>query len=126
MLKCVATAVSLFAVIAAGLNPAHSADSDKPLIPPLVIPQLTAEDLKSADGSHQVRNVPAFQSIAASGNIRIFVNTGDKQALSVEGDPNQLRNLRTEVRDGTLYIDREGPSRIWIRVNATIIPQRRN
>lgn len=120
MRKCAATVVALFTVITVGLNiPAQSADLNKPP----TIPQLTAEDLKSTDGSHQVRNVPAFQSVAASGNIRLFVNTGAKQALSLQGDPNQLRNLRTEVRDGILYIEREGPDRILVRVNATIRTQ---
>ena len=55
----------------------------------------------------ETRTLPSFDAIDLSGDFDVFVEVGPPRSLVVTGDDNLLPLVRTEVRNGTLHIDRE-------------------
>lgn len=64
------------------------------------------------------RAVSDFDSVAFGSFGELTIQAGEQEALTIEGEDNLLREIRTEVRGGTLYIDfaeHDG----WARVRPT-------
>jgi len=53
------------------------------------------------------RSVSGFSAISMSTLGRVLLTQGDSESLSIEGRDNLVPLIRTEVRDGVLYIDME-------------------
>lgn len=62
----------------------------------------------------QTRNVEPFQSVELRGGATLDVLVGETQSLVVEGDPQQLDELRTSVRAGRLVVDTQSRF-FWLR-----------
>lgn len=78
--------------------------------------------LGGTTGSGQVitetRAVSDFDSVAFGSFGELTIRAGEQEALTIEGEDNLLREIHTEVRGGTLYVDfteRNG----WARVRPT-------
>jgi len=57
-----------------------------------------------------VRDVGGFDSVSFGTSGEVVLTQGDQEALEIEAMAGDLPNIVTEVRGGTLYIGREGPS----------------
>ena len=57
-----------------------------------------------------VRDVGGFDSVSFGTSGEVILTQGDQEALEIEAMAGDLSNIVTEVRGGTLYIGREGPS----------------
>jgi hypothetical protein len=53
------------------------------------------------------RDVPAFTAVNVSGAYDVEIVVQKEQSLEIEGDDNLLPLIRTQVKDGVLYIDNE-------------------
>ncbi len=76
----------------------------------------------SGVSASESRSLPDFERVEANCSADVSIRVGSATSLSVTGDDNLLKHLRTEVRDGTLVIDMEQGSyspRIALKVAAT-------
>lgn len=55
----------------------------------------------------ETRTLPSFDAIDLSGDFDVVVDVGRPRSILVTGDDNLLPLVITEVRNGTLHIDRE-------------------
>ena len=54
-----------------------------------------------------VRDVRGFDSVSLDTSGELIITQGDREGLEIEATPSDLRRIITEVRGGTLHIDRE-------------------
>jgi len=59
----------------------------------------------SGNRTSETRNVPTFRGVAYANSGSLEVTVGKAQKLTIEIDDNLLKEVRTEVRDGVLYIE---------------------
>jgi hypothetical protein len=52
----------------------------------------------------QIRQVKAFSAISISSGIDLYLENGQEEKITVEGDPDEISKIITEVKDGTLNI----------------------
>lgn len=64
----------------------------------------------AARAETESRSVAVFESVALEGKGRLEIVVGKAQSLELDGDIETLKDLKTEVRDGTLYIGHEDRS----------------
>jgi len=66
----------------------------------------------------QIRDVSGFNQIVASGNgpTDIYITQGDKESLKVEAGPYATPSVKTEVKDGKLYLHSSHPVTYYINV----------
>jgi hypothetical protein len=57
-----------------------------------------------------VREVRGFDSVSFGTSGEVIITQGDREALEILARERELPSIVTEVRGGTLYIGREGPS----------------
>jgi hypothetical protein len=57
-----------------------------------------------------VRDVSGFDSVSFGTSGEVIITQGDREALEILARERDLPSIVTEVRGGTLYIGREGPS----------------
>lgn len=60
----------------------------------------------------ETRSVSGFSRVDAAGMGSITLVRGDEEGVVVETDDNLMACVRTEVRDGTLYLDTAGKGRL--------------
>lgn len=67
------------------------------------------------------RNIGAFTAVEVSGAYEVEIIAQKEPSLEIEGDDNLLPFVKTEVKNGTLYIssDRSFSTRKAIRIRAT-------
>jgi hypothetical protein len=58
--------------------------------------------------TRSVREVSGFERVSFSTRGELIITQGDREALEIEALPSDLPQIVTEVRDGTLYIGRQG------------------
>ncbi len=68
---------------------------------------LNAGALGSAE-TRAVRDVGGFDRVSFSTSGRLIIKQGDEEGLVITARPGDLPDIVAEVRDGTLYIRREG------------------
>lgn len=61
----------------------------------------------SGVSTSETRPVAAFDAIDLSGNFDVVVEAGRTRSVVITGEDNLVPLVRTEVRNGTLHIDRE-------------------
>lgn len=66
---------------------------------------------KAGDAIRQNREVSPFTSIDAGGALQIFLTQGNGHELILEGDPEYLADITTEVKNGVLKISHETKER---------------
>jgi hypothetical protein len=54
------------------------------------------------------RSVPAFERVAVDGSTDVDVRLGDHASVVVRGGKKAVSQVRTQVQDGTLVVDRHG------------------
>src|SRR3954463_5127880 len=54
------------------------------------------------------RNVTEFTKLEASGAANVKLTQGDVNAVKVTGDPGDIKNITTEVKDGRLIVKTQG------------------
>jgi hypothetical protein len=71
--------------------------------------QLTfgAQGAGSGNIVSQKRQVSGFDRVSLDGSGELTIVTGEEESLVVEGDDNLIERVKSEVRDGTLYISLE-------------------
>lgn len=52
----------------------------------------------------QSRDISGFEAISLEGSFDVFVEESARESLRMEGDPETMNKIKTEVRDGTLKI----------------------
>lgn len=70
------------------------------------------------------RSMPAFDRIDLSGEYDVVVEVGQPRSLTITGDDNLLPLVRTEVRGGTLHIDRKEDFRTHRNIRIEISVER--
>jgi hypothetical protein len=76
---------------------------------------LFADPSVAAQASHETRTMSqSFTSIRLVGSIDLELTQSDTASLSVEGRPDQLPQIRTEVRGSELIIDYDSPIEIHL------------
>ena len=61
------------------------------------------------DANAEVRNVAGFKGVNISGSIDLFLSQGSSEAVAVSAKDIKVRDrIKTEVRDGILYISLDG------------------
>jgi hypothetical protein len=58
----------------------------------------------------QTRDVDAFTRLKAEDEVDVNLRVGESRRLSVRAGEKVIDDVRTEVRDGTLYVGYDGPS----------------
>jgi Putative auto-transporter adhesin, head GIN domain len=58
----------------------------------------------------QIRQVKAFTAISVSSGIDLYLEYGQEEKVSVDGDLDEISKIITEVKDGTLYIYKKNKS----------------
>lgn len=66
--------------------------------------------LRAAHAETQNRDVPSFQEIVLEGSGRLEITTGKAHAVVLDGEKETLDQVKTEVRNGKLYIGRKSKS----------------
>jgi Putative auto-transporter adhesin, head GIN domain len=73
----------------------------------------------------QSRDVGAFTRLKAEDEVDVNVRVGESRRLRVRAGEKVIDDIRTEVRDGTLYVAYDGPSiregRLLVEVSAPAI-----
>ena len=66
----------------------------------------------------QIRDVSGFNQIVASGDgpTDIYINQSDKESLKVEAGPYATPSIKTEVKEGKLYLHSSHPVTYYINV----------
>ncbi len=72
----------------------------------------------------ETRPVSNFDSLSLSGIGEVIITQGDSESLTVEAEDNIMPYLKTEVRNGTLYISMD--SRAGVPIFGTLKPIRFN
>lgn len=83
----------------------------KTIISPIVITILAAYFLSgctyktgSGDIVTETRTIASFNGVSVSGDFNVDIKTGEKQDVVVEADDNLIKNIQTDVVNGTLRI----------------------
>ena len=74
--------------------------------------------LKSEPGTVQTqeeRQLGSFKGVAISGPIKAFVKMGNEEKIRLEGDPDAVAQLITEIKDGILIIRPKTKWKDWNR-----------
>ena len=58
----------------------------------------------SGDIATETRTIASFNGVSVSGNFNVEIRTGEKQEVVIEADDNLIKNIKTEVVNGTLRI----------------------
>ena len=76
----------------------------------------------SGKSAMETRTVPTFTRIESEGSGDVIVEIGPVQSIEIELDDNLLKNITTEVKDGTLTISsKEGyNTKIGLKVKVTV------
>lgn len=61
----------------------------------------------SSPDDRQSRQVTAFTAISVSSGIDLYLEQGPLEKVAVEGDPDEISEIITEVKNGTLHIYRK-------------------
>lgn len=61
----------------------------------------------AGDMVSDTRPVPVFEQIEVNGNFNLFITQGKVCSLRVEAERDDMKNIRTEVKDNRLVIDNE-------------------
>jgi hypothetical protein len=73
----------------------------------------------------QSRDVAAFTRLKAEDEVEVNLRVGESRRLRVRAGENVIDDIRTEVRDGTLYVSYDGPSiregRLLVDVSAPAV-----
>ena len=73
----------------------------------------------------QTRDVDAFTRLKAEDEVDVNLRVGESRRLRVRAGEKVIDDIRTEVRDGTLYVAYDGPSiregRLLVEVSAPTI-----
>jgi Putative auto-transporter adhesin, head GIN domain len=67
--------------------------------------QILQQDCPVPDATRQTRALPAFRRIEIIGVAEVVLRQGKTESATIEGSPELLTRIRTEVEDRTLFID---------------------
>lgn len=66
------------------------------------------------DANAEIRKVSGFNKVEVSGAIDLFISQGTEEAAAVSATTDEIRSrIKTEVRDGILYISLDGKGLNW-------------
>ena len=83
------------------------------LVLPLVAAALAVTGCIGVDAgptTSEARDVDAFTRLKAEDEVDVNLRVGEPRQLRVRAGENVIDDVRTEVRDGTLYVSYDGPS----------------
>ncbi len=72
---------------------------------------------KKVAATTENRNVATFKRISMSGPIDVIYTQGPKCSVKVTSPKEQMKNVRTGVKDGTLFVSYEGKNGMSFTVN---------
>lgn len=75
----------------------------------------------AAHGAEQLRTVSSFKTIEARGPVSLVVEAGKKFSMRVEGEPDFIERVTSEVVNGELRLDFKEGKNIRITENARVI-----
>jgi Putative auto-transporter adhesin, head GIN domain len=71
----------------------------------VIFSQVFSQEIIINDPNAEVRNVTSFSGIKVSGGIDLYLSQGEEYSLAVSArEENYRDNIKTEVRNGVLYI----------------------
>jgi hypothetical protein len=74
----------------------------------LAVASFTSLSMAGSTVKTEDRAVSGFNKLDIGGSFTVELTQGDKESLRVEADEDQLADVVTEVKDGTLRIDQKG------------------